>query len=270
MAHDHLRVKPGTIVDLAALPTRSDADWAGDKKDGKKRAKELAKELRDLQRVFYADGSHRLLIVLQAIDTGGKDSTIRDVFGRMNPQGVKVTSFGVPTPPELAHDYLWRVHPHVPGDGQIAIFNRSQYEDVLVVRVANLVPEGRWRRRYDHIVAFEQMLADEGTTILKFFIHISKEEQKDRLESRLDNPDKNWKFNPADLDTRGRWDEYAAAYAEMLGRTSTARAPWYVIPGDRKWYRKLLIGEISVDLLRSLDLRYPTNSEDLSGIVIPD
>ncbi len=254
MAHDHLRVKPGTIVDLASLPTRSDAGWDGDKKEGKKRVKELAKHLRNLQRVFYADGSHRLLIVLQAMDTGGKDSTIRDVFGRMNPQGVKVTSFGVPTPPELAHDYLWRVHPHVPGNGQIAIFNRSHYEDVLVVRVANLVPEGRWRRRYDHIVAFEEMLADEGTTILKFFIHISREEQKERLESRLEDPDKNWKFNPADLDTRARWDDYAAAYSEMLGRTSTARAPWYVIPGDRKWYRKLVIGEITIDLLDSLDL----------------
>lgn len=270
MAHDHLRVKPGTIVDLTSRPTRSEAGWEGDKKEGKKRVEELARQLRDLQRVFYADGSHRLLIVLQAMDTGGKDSTIRDVFGRMNPQGVKVTSFGVPTPPELAHDYLWRVHPHVPGDGQIAIFNRSHYEDVLVVRVAGLVPEGRWRRRYDHIVAFEEMLADEGTTIIKFFIHISKQEQKERLESRLQDPDKNWKFNPADLDTRSHWDDYAAAYAEMLGRTSTARAPWYVIPGDRKWYRKLITGEITVDLLRSLDLQYPTNPEDLSGIVIPD
>lgn len=263
-------MKPGTIVDLASLPTRSDREWEGDKKEGRKRVKDLAKDLRDLQRVFYADGSHRLLIVLQAMDTGGKDSTIRDVFGRMNPQGVRVTSFGVPTTPELAHDYLWRVHPHVPGNGQIAIFNRSHYEDVLVVRVANLAPEGRWRRRYDHIVAFEQMLADEGTTIVKFFIHISREEQKERLESRLENPDKNWKFNPADLDTRARWDDYADAYAEMLGRTSTARAPWYVIPGDRKWYRKLIIGEITVDLLRSLHLRYPTNSEDLSAVVIPD
>lgn len=268
MSFEHLVVKPNASVDLADFPTRSDLLWSGDKKSGKKRVAELAAELEELQRLFFADGRQRLLVVLQAMDTGGKDSTIRDVFGRMNPQGVDVASFGVPSAAELAHDYLWRVHPHVPADGQITIFNRSHYEDVLVVRVENLVPESRWRRRYEHIVAFEKMLADEGTTIVKFFIHISKEEQKERLQSRLDHPEKHWKFNPSDLDTRKKWDEYMDAYGEMLGRTSTPNAPWFVIPGDRKWYRKLVIGEVMVRVMKSLDLSYPTAETDLGGITV--
>ncbi len=268
MRHQELRVVPEEPADLAAFPTRSETAWNGDKSGGKRRVKELARELSHLQRPFYADGRRRLLVVLQALDTGGKDSTIRDVFGRMNPQGVRVASFKVPTPIELAHDYLWRVHPHVPADGQIVIFNRSHYEDVLVVRVESLVPEERWRRRYDQIVAFERLLAEEGTTIVKFFIHISHTEQKERLEARLADPDKHWKFDSGDLDTRSRWDDYQAAYGEMLERTSTDFAPWYVVPGDRKWYRKLVIGEIMVDLLRSLELSYPESEEDLSAVVI--
>jgi PPK2 family polyphosphate:nucleotide phosphotransferase len=201
------------------------------------------------------------------MDTAGKDSTIRDVFGRMNPQGVRVASFKKPTARELAHDYLWRVHPHVPGDGEIVIFNRSHYEDVLVVRVDGLAPEERWRKRYDHIVEFERMLSDEGTTIVKFFIHISREEQAERLQARLDDPGKHWKFDPGDIETRKKWDDYMAAYAEMLGRTSTEFAPWYVIPGDRKWYRKLAIGEIVVGVMEGLGLEYP-EAPDLDGVVI--
>lgn len=268
MTHDTLRVAPGQDVDLTARPTRSGEGWAGDKSGGKKRVKDLARRLARLQRVFYADNSQRLLVVLQAMDTGGKDSTIRDVFGRMNPQGVKVASFKKPTPVELSHDYLWRVHPHVPGNGQISIFNRSHYEDVLVVRVDELVPEARWRQRYDHIVEFEQLLAHEGTTIVKFFIHISKDEQRERLEARLEDEEKHWKFSLGDLETRKKWDDYQAAYAEMLTRTSTDLAPWYVIPGDRKWYRKLVIGEIMVDLMENMDLEYPENEDDLDGVVI--
>lgn len=268
MAHDSLRVEPGQSVDLAEYPTHSEDAWSVGKPGGKKRVTELAKELAGLQQIFHADGSHRLLVILQAMDTGGKDSTIRDVFGQMNPQGVKVTSFRVPTSHERAHDYLWRVHQRVPGDGEIAIFNRSHYEDVLVVRVEKLVGAAVWRRRYDHIVEFERLLADEGTKVVKFFIHISKDEQKKRLQARIDDPNKHWKFNTSDLDTRKRWDEYQAAYAEALQRTSTEFAPWYVIPGDRKWYRKLVIGEIMVDVMRSLELAYPRNDEDLSGVVI--
>lgn len=270
MRHQHLRVNQGEAVDLAAYPTRAEEAWEGDKSGGKDRVKELARELAKLQRLFYADGTQRLLVVLQALDTGGKDSTIRDVFGRMNPQGVRVKSFKAPTPAELARDYLWRAHPHVPADGEITIFNRSHYEDVLAVRVERLVPEERWRRRYDHIVGFERLLIDEGTTIVKFFIHISAEEQKERLESRLEDPEKHWKFDAGDLATRSKWENYQSAYAEMLGRTSTDSAPWYVIPGDRKWYRKLVIGEIMVDVMRSLELDYPVSDDDLSGVVIPD
>lgn len=262
------RVPSGGPVDLSTYPTRTRHGWDGSKKEGVARIREIASELAGLQELFYADGSRRLLVVLQAMDTAGKDSTIRDVFGRMNPQGVRVTSFGVPTDPELAHDYLWRVHPHVPGDGEIAIFNRSHYEDVLVVRVEGLVPEERWRRRFEHIVDFERMLADEGTTIVKFFIHISPDEQRERLQARLDDSSKQWKFSMGDLETRRKWDEYQAAYAEMLSRTSTDTAPWYVVPGDRKWYRKLVIGGIMLDLLGSLDLAFPPPADDLTGVVV--
>lgn len=268
MRHEQLRVLPGQPVDLSEFPTRSHDAWSGSKAEGKARVKDLAKELSELQEVYYADGSRRLLVVLQAMDTGGKDSTIRDVFGRMNPQGVRVTSFKQPTHRELAHDYLWRVHPHVPGSGEIAIFNRSHYEDVLVVRVDEIAPESTWEKRYHHIVEFERLLADEGTRIVKFFIHISEEEQKERLQARLDDPDKHWKFSVGDLETRQKWDVFQAAYADALERTSTDFAPWYVIPGDRKWYRKLVIGEIMVDVLASMDLRYPENEDDLSNIVI--
>ena len=268
MIHDLLRVNPGSGVDLTSFPTRSEDAWSGDKAGGKKHVKDLAKRLGELQQVFYADGTQRLLVVLQAMDTGGKDSTIRDVFGRMNPQGVRVASFKQPTAAELAHDFLWRVHPQVPGDGQITIFNRSHYEDVLVVRVDQLVPEERWRRRYDQIVEFEELLAEEGTQIVKFFIHISKEEQKERLQARLAEPDKHWKFHSGDLATRKKWDDYMGAYGEALGRTSTERAPWYVIPGDRKWYRKLVIGEIMVAQMEGMSLSFPEPEEGLEEVVI--
>lgn len=268
MVHDSLRVPPNTSVDLSAYPTWSDTAWAGTKDAGQERVKALARQLREFQEVFYAGGSRRLLVVLQALDTGGKDSTIRDVFGLMNPQGVKVTSFKRPTEKEYAHDYLWRVHPHVPGDGEIAIFNRSHYEDVLVPRVESLVPEEVWMRRYAHIRDFERLLFEEGTTIVKFFIHISKEEQAERLQARVDDPNKRWKFELGDLATRQKWDEYQKAYAVLLGETSTDYAPWYVIPGDRKWYRKLVIGEIMVDLMTAMDLQYPPAEEGLEGLVI--
>lgn len=268
MRHDSLRVAPGTSVDLSEWPTRSDAAWADGKKAGKRRVGELADELAARQELLYADGRHRLLVVLQAMDTAGKDSTIRDVFGRMNPQGVRVTSFGRPSEEDLSHDYLWRVHPHAPADGHIAVFNRSHYEDVLVVRVDELVDAATWSRRFHHIVEFERMLADEGTTIVKFFIHISREEQRSRLQARIDDPAKHWKFDPGDLETRTRWDDYQIAYAEMMTATSTEFAPWYVIPGDRKWYRKLVIGEIMADLMDTLDLRWPPPEADLEGVVV--
>jgi PPK2 family polyphosphate:nucleotide phosphotransferase len=201
------------------------------------------------------------------MDTGGKDGTIRKVFGGVNPQGVRVWGFGVPTEWEMAHDYLWRIHEHTPGNGGIVIFNRSHYEDVLVVRVKGLVPEERWRRRYDHIVAFERLLADEGTTVVKFYLHISKEEQRQRLEARLQEPDKRWKFNPGDLEDRKLWDDFQEAYEEAITRTSTEHAPWYVIPADRKWYRDLAVASVLIETLERMDPRFPPEP-DLDGVVI--
>ena len=235
----------------------------GNKKDGKEALQKLNAELELLQEQLYAEGKHRLLIVLQAMDTGGKDGAIRAVFEGVNPQGVKVASFKTPTPVELAHDYLWRVHQQTPGKGEIVIFNRSQYEDVLVVRVHNLAPEEVWSKRYQHIREFERLLADEGTTILKFYLHIDLEEQAERFLARVEDPTKQWKFNPGDLDERARWDDYMKAYEDMLNQTSTAWAPWYIIPSNKKWYRNWLISKIVIKTLKNLDMRYPAPVENI-------
>ena len=262
------RIEPGQPAQIASRDTRDVQGFNGDRSAGKTALKGLNNQLEELQELLYAEGKQKILIVLQAMDTGGKDGTIRHVFDGTNPQGVKVASFKKPTPQELAHDYLWRVHNHTPGSGEIAIFNRSHYEDVLVVRVHDLVPENRWRPRYDHINAFERLLADEGTTILKFFLHISKEEQKKRLQARLDEPHKTWKFAIGDLSERKLWDSYVEAYEEAITRTSTEQAPWYVIPADRKWYRNLAISTIIVDTLKRLGMEYPEPEEGLDEIVI--
>lgn len=262
------RIAPGAAPDLAGIDTRGTPAWPGDKAQGATAMAGLADRLGALQAQMYAEGRHRLLVVLQATDTGGKDSTIAHVFRGVNPQGVSVTSFKRPTEAELAHDYLWRVHAHVPGDGHIRIFNRSHYEDVLVVRVHDLVPEARWRRRYAHIRDFERLLVDEGTTVVKFFLHISKDEQKARLQARLDDPQKRWKFEPADLAERARWDDYQAAFAEAIAETSTAHAPWYVIPADRKWYRNLAISQVLIATLDALDMRWPDAQPGVQDVVI--
>jgi PPK2 family polyphosphate:nucleotide phosphotransferase len=262
------RIAPGSQVDLSQWDPDDKTAFPIKKKEGHARLKTLNKRLEPLQELLYAEHEHRLLIVLQAMDTGGKDGTIRHVFEGVNPQGVKVASFKVPTPQELDHDYLWRVHPHTPGNGEIVIFNRSHYEDVLIVRVHNLVPEAVWRRRYAQINSFEKMLAEEGTTILKFFLHISLDEQKERLQARLDEPHKRWKFNPSDLAERKLWPEYTRAYEEALGQTSTEWAPWYVVPANRKWYRNLVVGSLIIETLEGLKMAYPQPAEDLDGIVI--
>jgi PPK2 family polyphosphate:nucleotide phosphotransferase len=262
------RIGSGTEVDLDDFDPGSKGGFDGKKKDGKHACAALNDRLEALQETLYAQGKHRLLVVLQATDTGGKDGTIRHVFDGVNPQGVKVASFKKPTERELAHDYLWRVHPHVPGNGEITIFNRSHYEDVLVVRVHGLVPESVWSKRYRHINEFERLLSDEGTHIVKFFLHISKEEQKKRLQERLDDPSKHWKFSLGDLDERGFWDDYQRAFAAMLSETSTDWAPWYVVPSDRKWFRNLFISSVLVETLESMDLHYPENEDDLSHVVI--
>ncbi|MDH3247959.1 MAG: polyphosphate kinase 2 family protein [Acidimicrobiia bacterium] len=255
-------------IELSSYDPRDTSLFEDGKKAGKRAHKDLNARLELLQEQLYAQGRHRLLIVLQATDTGGKDGTIRRVFEGVNPQGVDVASFKKPTPEELAHDYLWRVHKHVPGNGRITIFNRSHYEDVLVVRVHDLVPEERWSKRYGHIRDFEQMLVDEGITILKFFLHISKQEQKERLEARLENPDKHWKFSLGDLDERKRWDDYQQAFEAMINETSTPDAPWYVVPADRKWYRDLVVSSTIVRTLESLGVDWPEPESDYAGVEV--
>lgn len=237
--------------------------YDGEKDKGKKMLKELNKDLEKLQEMLYAEGKRRVLVILQGMDTSGKDGVIRHVFEGVNPQGVKVTSFKVPTSLELAHDYLWRVHQKTPGKGEIVIFNRSQYEDVLVVRVHDMVPAEVWKKRYEQINNFERLLAEEGTLILKFFLHINLEEQAKRFLARVETPEKNWKFNPGDLEERQYWEQYTKAYEDVLNKTSTEHAPWFVIPSNRKWYRNLAIASILVDALKGLKMSYPTAVEDL-------
>lgn len=254
---DIYRVEPGARVDLSEWDPADRSAFAGGEKKGRKRFKELNERLEALQELLYAEHKHKVLIVLQAMDTGGKDGVIRSVFEGVNPQGVRVASFKKPTPEELDHDFLWRIHRHAPARGEMVIFNRSHYEDVLVVRVHNLVPPEVWSRRYAHINEFERMLAEEGTLILKFFLHISREEQKERLQARLDDPTKHWKFNPADLDERKLWPQYMQAYEEAISKTSTDWAPWYIIPANRKWYRNLMIARLLVGTLQSLNIQLP-------------
>jgi len=265
---DRYRVLPDTEAGLAHRDPSERLTHHEGKKVGRKYLDALTLRLRDLQELLYAEGKYKVLMVLQATDTGGKDGVIRHVFRTVNPQGVKVSSFKVPSARERAHDYLWRIHRETPGSGEIRIFNRSHYEDILVVRVRELVPPDVWERRYHHINEFERMLADEGTTILKFFLHISKEEQAARLQARLDDPEKLWKFSPADLAERRHWDAYQEAYEAMLSRTSTPWAPWYVIPSNSKWYRNLVIARVLVEALERLDMKHPEPDFDPASIRI--
>jgi len=249
-------VHPGKKLKLSEHPT----DDTGKFKDKKAAAEPTAdnlKKLDKLQEILYAQGKYAVLVVFQAMDGGGKDGAIDHVFSGVNPQGCQVTSFKAPTQKELSHDYLWRIHAATPAKGMIGIFNRSHYESVLVERVKGLVPEDVWKRRYDHINDFERLLSDEGTTIIKFFLHISWDEQKRRMEKRLVDPTKNWKFSPDDLKERKRWDDYMAAYHDALRRCSTEWAPWYVVPADHKWYRNWVVSDTIVRTLETLDLQFP-------------
>jgi PPK2 family polyphosphate:nucleotide phosphotransferase len=265
---DQYRVDPGTKVNLKEWDPDDLSRFPLEKDAGKELLRDLNRELERLQELFYAAHQCGLLIVLQAMDAGGKDGTIRHVFDGVNPQGVKVANFKVPTALELDHDYLWRIHRRTPAKGEFVIFNRSHYEDVLVVRVRDIVPEEVWSKRYEQINNFERLLADEGTRILKFYLHIDKAEQKERFQARLDEPGKNWKFNPKDLADRERWDDYMQAYEEAISRTSTAWAPWYIIPANRKWYRNVVISSILVHCLTDLDLKLPDAQFDPASIVI--
>lgn len=262
------RVEPGTLVNLREWYPSDDSAFEGDKSEAKERLSELNQELEELQELLYAEHRHKVLIVLQAMDTGGKDGTIRHVFEGVNPQGVRVASFKVPSSAEMDHDYLWRIHKQVPGKGAVVIFNRSHYEDILVVRVHNLVPREVWSKRYAQINDFERMLVEEGTTILKFYLHIDKSEQKERLQARLDEPHKRWKFNTGDLKERKLWPEYQRAYEDVLSKTSTSWAPWYIVPANRKWYRNLVVASIIVDTLEGLKMNYPEPEDDFTNIVI--
>lgn len=265
---DTHRLSPSTPIRIDEVSSRG-KDFHDDRDEAEKEFYSLRDELIEWQRKLYAEGKQKLLVVLQAMDAGGKDGTIRHAFKGVNPQGVRVTSFKKPSELELAHDFLWRIHKAVPAKGMIGVFNRSHYEDVLVVRVHNIVPKSVWQPRYEVINQFEKHLVDSGTTILKFFLHISKKEQRERMQDRLDQPDKHWKFDVDDLNKRAQWDDYQLAFQDMLNNCTTEHAPWYLIPADQKWYRNLAIMRTMVDTLKEMNPQYPT-SEDLSGTTIND
>ena len=262
------RVKPGDTIDLSKFDAGSTEAFEGSKKDAEEQLLELNDRLEVLQEALWAENEHKVLVILQGMDTSGKDGTIRHVFEGVNPLGVRVAAFKAPNEDELDHDFLWRVHPKVPGRGEMVIFNRSHYEDILVVRARNLAPPDVWRPRYDQINDFERLLAETGTVILKFFLHIDKDEQKERLQARIDDSGKRWKFRVGDLEDRLYWDDYLKAYEEALARTSQKHAPWYVVPANRKWYRNLVVATILVKALEDLDIKVPEPAEDLKDVVI--
>jgi PPK2 family polyphosphate:nucleotide phosphotransferase len=262
------RVPPAARVRLDKWDPDDDALFAGGKKKAKSLIPDLSRQLGELQELLWAEHRRRILVVLQGMDTAGKDGTIRHVFGAVNPQGCRVANFKQPTSRELARDYLWRIHDRVPTDGMITIFNRSHYEDVLIVRVHDLAPPAVWRKRYEHINAFEKMLADEGTTIVKFYLHINRDEQKERLQARLDRADKRWKFNKGDLTERALWPKYQEAYEAALSRTSTKHAPWFIVPANRKWYRNLVVARILIHTLKGLKMKWPQPEDGLDDVVI--
>jgi PPK2 family polyphosphate:nucleotide phosphotransferase len=262
---NRFRVPPGSKVKLEDI----DPAFKDHHKNRKEAAEEIEhdqKKLRKLQELLYADGRCSLLICLQGMDTGGKDGTIDHFLSAMNPQGCRVAAFKEPTAKELAHDFLWRVHQSAPAKGEVVIFNRSHYEDVLVVRVHNLVPQAVWSRRYEQINAFEKGLVESGTHILKFYLHISKKEQLSRFKKRLDDPAKQWKISEADYKEREFWGDYRKAYQDALSRCSTPHAPWFVIPADHKWFRNLAIARVVVEYMEGLNLRFPRPSVNLGHI----
>lgn len=261
---DRLRVEGP--LDLDESDPAETFGW--EKDEAKQQLGDELERLAALQKLLFAEGERSLLVVLQAMDAGGKDGLLRELFTGINPAGVRVAAFGVPTEKELAHDFLWRVHAHTPADGQIGVFNRSHYEDVLVVRVKQLAPPDVWRRRYDHIRNFEQLLVDEGTTIVKLFLNLSNEEQRERLQDRVDSADERWKFRLGDLDDRKLWPDYREAYRDALERTSTPDAPWFVIPADRKWVRNLVTARILRHTLEQMDPQFPEPEEGIEGVVV--
>jgi len=261
-----LKLSPGESVDLHKFDPQDTSGWPNGKGKAEAALPKLREELDRLQELFYADARRGLLVILQGMDTSGKDGVIRHVFEGVNPQGVRVSSFKEPTPEELAHDFLWRVHRDAPARGEIVIFNRSHYEDVLVARVHRLVPQKVWSKRFDAINAFERELVEEGDSILKFFLHISREEQGRRLKDRMRDPTKRWKLSAADFHERLYWNKYQSAYEDVLGRTNTPWAPWYLLPADHKWFRNLAISSILVEHLGTMKLRYPVPEVSVSSL----
>jgi PPK2 family polyphosphate:nucleotide phosphotransferase len=262
-----LRVQPGTSAGLAGRDPGSRLGWRG-KQAGLARLDELVAQLGVLHNRLWAEATRSLLLVLQGLDASGKDGTIRHVLTGVNPQGFRVVAFREPTATELAHDYLWRVHAFCPARGEIGIFNRSHYEDAVTARVHGLVPEAVWKRRPRHIREFERLLTDEGTRIVKVFLHVSRDAQRQRLQERLDDPEKAWKFRPEDLEDRARWDEFMDAYEDVITATSTAWAPWYVVPADHNWVRNLAVAELLVHALAELHPEIPPPDPSLAGVRI--
>jgi PPK2 family polyphosphate:nucleotide phosphotransferase len=253
----HSKVKLGKL-DPAYKSKHESPDEAKQEIDG------YLRKLFKQQALLYAEHKHSILVVLQALDAGGKDGTIKHVFTALNPQGATVANFKQPTATELAHDFLWRIHPHAPGKGEIVIFNRSHYEDVLVTRVHKLIDKDVWTERYESIRDFEALLADSGTSIIKFFLHISKEEQLTRFAQRLDDPNRNWKISESDYSERALWDDYIAAFEDAIEATSTKHAPWYVIPSNHKWFRNLAVSQIMADTMEDLKLAFPRPAVNLT------
>jgi PPK2 family polyphosphate:nucleotide phosphotransferase len=263
---DRLRVNPNDRVSLPKLDPSDSLGWS--KTAGERATTRLLERMADAQDRLWAEQKHAVMVVLQGIDASGKDGIIKKVMTAFNPQGCTVSSFKVPSAEEAAHDYLWRVHKRVPGKGEIGIFNRSHYEDVLVVRVHDLVPREVWSRRYGEIRDFEKMLTESGTTIVKLFLHIDRDEQRQRFQERYDDPKKRWKFSLGDLEERKRWDDYTAAYEDALSKTSTEESPWYVVPANRNWFRNLAVASILADTLDEMKPAYPPEPDLPSDLVI--
>jgi PPK2 family polyphosphate:nucleotide phosphotransferase len=265
-ARERLLVEPGTSTDLAGIDTRA-TPGVKDRDDATRATGRLHARIDELQQRLYAEQRRSLLVVLQGMDTSGKDGAVRHAFAALSPSGTRVTAFRAPTQEELAHDFLWRIERALPVPGQIGIFNRSHYEDVVVVRVKELVPRETWSERFGRINEFERSLLEErGISVLKIFLHISPDEQRERLLARLDDPHKQWKFNPGDLEDRGRWDEFQAAWADAIERCSSTEAPWFVVPADRKWYRNWAVSALLAETLEAMDPRFPAPDYDIDDM----
>jgi len=264
---DGLRVGPGSDADLAGRNPASRLGL-GDKVDGQARSLEIAETLEGLHNRLWAEARRSVILVLQGLDASGKDGTIRRVLTGLNPQGCSVVNFKEPTTQDFAHDYLWRIHAEAPARGILGVWNRSHYEDVVTAQCIGAIDDRQTRRRYRHIRAFERMLTDEGIAVVKVFLHISKEEQRARLQARIDDPAKNWKFRSSDLETRSHWDEYQAGYEDAITATSTSWSPWFVVPADHKWVRDVAVGTLLVDVFQALDPQIPDPEAGLEGVVV--